>query len=204
MDEKNLNKQVEGCNAGSPIPPADSNAIKQPELKKKKNPILKIVAGIAIAIVVFAIVLIGSSAFLVHSAFHTASTTAKTISEATSNSSKGTQEAKPEDTAQTANTAASKKDTTSSEKSSGLRPEFKAAMDKYEKWFDDYIAVTEKYKKNPNDAQALQEYTKLTADEVRMLDELKNLDSSDWNAEEQAYYIELQGRISSKLVKASS
>lgn len=85
----------------------------------------------------------------------------------------------------------------------GLHPEFKAAMDSYEEFYDGYCEFMEKYKENPTNLEFLEEYTDMLskADDVN-----KKFDA--WNEEEMTdeeilYYIEVNNRVLEKLVEVA-
>lgn len=83
----------------------------------------------------------------------------------------------------------------------GLRPDFKAAMDSYEAFMGEYCDFMAAYSENPSDltligkyATYLEKYTKLTED-------FDKWNSEDMNAAELAYYTEVQARVSKKLLE---
>lgn len=83
---------------------------------------------------------------------------------------------------------------------SGIRPEFKAAMDSFEAFYDEYCDFMKKYAENPADLNMLLKY----ADMLTKLDDMqKKLDaweSEDMSNEELQYYIEVTARIEKKLI----
>lgn len=95
-------------------------------------------------------------------------------------------------------------ESTDSDNDSGvLSPEFKKTMDDYEAWFDHYCEVMKRYKENPSDLELLSEMTDLLTEETAMLEELENMDQSEMNAAELAYYIEVTARIEKKLLEVA-
>ena len=84
-----------------------------------------------------------------------------------------------------------------------LDPEFKKTMDDYEAWFDHYCEVIKKCEENPSDLELLMEMTDLLTEETAMLEEMENMDQSDMNAAELAYYIEVTARIEKKLLEVA-
>lgn len=86
----------------------------------------------------------------------------------------------------------------------GLDAEFKAAMDSYEAFIDEYVAFMEKYAASDGSdlsllsdyADYVQKYTEFAADFARWEEE-------ELNPEETAYYLEVQGRVSEKLLTAA-
>lgn len=82
-----------------------------------------------------------------------------------------------------------------------LSPEFKKTMDDYEAWFDHYCEMMQKYEENPSDLELLSEMTDLLSEETAMLEEVENMDESEMNAAELAYYLEVTARIEQKLLE---
>lgn len=82
----------------------------------------------------------------------------------------------------------------------GLRPAFKAAMDSYEAFYDEYVEFLKQYKKNPTDLGLLGKY-------AQMLEKLEDMDKKfeawkddDLNDEELKYWLQVQTRIQQKLI----
>lgn len=117
----------------------------------------------------------------------------------------GTVETNETDSDETELTDVSESSEESSEDDTGvLSPEFKRTMDDYEAWFDHYCEVMKKYEENPSDLELLMEMSDLLSEESAMLEQMENMDESDMNAAELAYYIEVTARIEKKLLEASS
>ena len=93
--------------------------------------------------------------------------------------------------------------TESNDDSGVLSPEFKKTMDDYEAWFDHYCEVMKKYEENPSDLELLSEMTDLLTEETAMLEEMENMDQSEMNAAELAYYLEVTARIEKKLLEVA-
>jgi len=87
--------------------------------------------------------------------------------------------------------------------SGGIRADFKSAMDSYEKFFDEYVAIMKKYANNPSDMSILSDYTKYMGKYTKMMDDFEKWESEDMNAAETAYYLEVQGRITKKLLEVA-
>ena len=80
----------------------------------------------------------------------------------------------------------------------GMRPEFKEAMDSYEKFFDKYVAFMKKYKDSDDTSAMMDDYLDYMdqyADTMEKLDEIKE----DMNDAEAKYFAEVMGRINEKL-----
>ena len=84
-----------------------------------------------------------------------------------------------------------------------LSPEFKKTMDDYEAWFDHYCEVMKKYKEDSSNLELLSEMTDLLTEETKMLEELENMDQSEMNNAELAYYIDVTARIEKKLLEVA-
>lgn len=85
----------------------------------------------------------------------------------------------------------------------GIRADFKSAMDSYEKFFDEYVAIMKKYANNPSDMSILSDYTKYMGKYAKMMADFEKWESEDMNAAETAYYLEVQGRITKKLLEVA-
>ena len=100
--------------------------------------------------------------------------------------------------------AAGEEEESSEEADSGLlSPEFKKTMDDYEAWFDHYCEVMKKYEENPSDLELLSEMTDLLSEETEMLEQMENMDESEMNNAELAYYLEVTARIEKKLLEVA-
>ncbi len=98
----------------------------------------------------------------------------------------------------------SSNDSTSSTSSSEVSADFKAVMDKYEAFFNEYVEFMKKYNANPTDAELLSSYSDYTQKYFDYMDELKNYGSdSDLSSADLAYYAEVNARISQKLLEIS-
>lgn len=82
----------------------------------------------------------------------------------------------------------------------GLRPEFKEAMDAYEDFYNEYFEILEKYSKNPTDVSILTKYLSMLSKMNDVDKAFQAWDSSDLNAEELKYYLDLTARISKRLL----
>ena len=93
----------------------------------------------------------------------------------------------------------------SSDTDSGLlSPEFKKTMDDYEAWFDHYCEVMKKYQEDSSNIELLSEMTDLLSEETEMLEQMENMDQSQMNSAELAYYIEVTARIEKKLLEVAN
>jgi len=84
-----------------------------------------------------------------------------------------------------------------------LRSEFKAAMDSYETFMNDYVAFMKRYKDNPGDLEILADYADYLKDYNAFVKDFNEWEGKDLNTAELAYYLEVQTRVSKKLLDAS-
>lgn len=82
----------------------------------------------------------------------------------------------------------------------GMRKDFKDAMDSYEEFIDEYVAFMKKYSDNPSDVGLLADYTKYMSKYADMVEKFDKWESEDLNDAELAYYIDVQARVSKKLL----
>ena len=76
-------------------------------------------------------------------------------------------------------------------------------MDDYEAWFDHYCDVMKRYKEDSTNLELLSEMTDLLTEETTMLEQMENMDQSEMNSAELAYYIEVTARIEKKLLEVA-
>ena len=84
--------------------------------------------------------------------------------------------------------------------SSGIRPEFKEAMDTYEAFYDEYCELMKKYKENPTDLTILTKYLEMMSKIEEVDKAFEAWDSSDMSSEELKYYLDVSARIQKKLI----
>lgn len=85
----------------------------------------------------------------------------------------------------------------------GMRKDFKDAMDSYEAFMDEYVAFMKKYSDNPSDVSLLVDYTKYMSKYADMVEKFDKWESEDLNDAELAYYIDVQARVSKKLLEVA-
>ena len=85
-----------------------------------------------------------------------------------------------------------------------IDPDFKAAMDSYEKFFDEYVAIMKKYKANPTDISILSDYAKYMGQYADMMQKFEKWENEDLNTAEAAYYVDVQARITQKLLEVAN
>ena len=84
-----------------------------------------------------------------------------------------------------------------------IRADFKAAMDSYEKFFDEYVAIMKKYKENPTDMSILTDYATYMGQYADMMQKFEAWENEDLSKAELAYYIDVQARITKKLLEVA-
>ena len=87
--------------------------------------------------------------------------------------------------------------------SSGVDPDFKALMDSYEEFFDDYIAFMKKYSESDDTSALLSDYADYMQKYSEVMSKLDAVDEDELNAAELAYYTKTMSRITQKLSEAS-
>lgn len=98
-------------------------------------------------------------------------------------------------------TTTEKKTTTTTAAKSDLDPDFKAAMDSYEKFMDDYISFMKKYQANPTSLSLIAQYATMMKDYSKMTSEFAKWEDEDLNDAEMDYYIEVMNRVNKKLLE---
>lgn len=97
--------------------------------------------------------------------------------------------------------ANSSDESSTADNDSALDPEFKSAMDSYEQFMDEYVDFMKKYKNNPSDISLIIDYAKFVSDYSKFVSEFEKWENEDLNTEELQYYIDVQARVSKKLLE---
>ena len=87
--------------------------------------------------------------------------------------------------------------------SDGVRPEFKEAMDSYEKFFDEYIDFMDKYSKSDNPTGMFLDYVSYMTQFTETMEKMDAIGEEKLSAEELLYYTEVCSRINQKLLQVS-
>lgn len=105
----------------------------------------------------------------------------------------------------TKETTTKKEKETTAQLVDGMRPEFKEAMDSYESFMTDYVDFMIKYKNNTNVISYMADYAQYTKKYSEFVKDFEKWDSidGDMNSAETAYYIDVQARVSKKLLELS-
>ncbi len=94
-------------------------------------------------------------------------------------------------------------ESTSASSGDEIDPDFKAAMDSYEAFFDEYVAIMKKYKENPTDLSILSDYATYMGQYADMMQKFEKWQNEDLSTTETAYYIDVQARITKKLLEVA-
>ena len=84
-----------------------------------------------------------------------------------------------------------------------MRKDFKEAMDSYEAFMNEYVAFMKKYNANPNDPTLMVDYARYMSKYADACEKFNKWESADMNDAETAYYIDVQARVSKKLLEAA-
>ncbi len=82
-----------------------------------------------------------------------------------------------------------------------IRSEFKAAMDSYEAFYNEYFQILKQYKENPANISILSKYMELMGKLSDMDAKFKAWKNNSLNDAELKYYLEVNSRISKKLLE---
>lgn len=118
----------------------------------------------------------------------------------------------PDESDNSAATEASSNSQTSSNESSvksdmdsaDIDPDFKAAMDSYEEFIDEYVEFMKKYKESDGkDVSLLSDYADYMRKYTEFAEDFEKWENEELTTAETAYYIEVQARVSQKLLEVS-
>ncbi len=131
-----------------------------------------------------------------------ATTSAETTPTETAPEATTPTETTPEATTPAETTTPSNNNSSSSTSNNGgIRQDFKKAMDSYEAYIDEYIEFMEKYKANSTDLSLIGQYATVMKKYAEQVDAFEKWESEDLNTAEMSYYIEVQTRVSKKLLE---
>lgn len=83
---------------------------------------------------------------------------------------------------------------------SGIRPEFKEAMDSYEAFYDEYCELMAEYADNPTDIVLLGKYAAMMEKAQDMEEKFAAWEEDEMSSEELKYYLDVNNRIQKKLI----
>ena len=84
-----------------------------------------------------------------------------------------------------------------------LSKDFKDAMDSYEKFMNEYVSFMKKYKENPSDMSLLSDYATYMSKYSDFVKDFEKWENEEMNAAETTYYIDVQARVSKKLLEVA-
>ena len=86
----------------------------------------------------------------------------------------------------------------------GMRPEFKQAMDSYETFMTDYVDFMNKFSEDSTDISLLADYADYMKKYAEFVEDFEKWDDdTEMNDAEMAYYIDVQARVSKKLLEVN-
>ncbi len=87
---------------------------------------------------------------------------------------------------------------------SGIRKEFKEAMDSYVEFIDEYVEFMKRFEESDgSDLKLISDYAKFTKKCSEMDEKFAEWEDDDLSTEEMAYYIDVQAKVSKKLLEIS-
>ncbi|MCI9489526.1 DUF6591 domain-containing protein [Lachnospiraceae bacterium 48-42] len=87
----------------------------------------------------------------------------------------------------------------------GMRPEFKKAMDSYEEFMTEYCEFMKKYgESDGTDLGLVADYADYMSKYAEWVKDFEGWDDGEMNTEEAAYYLDIQNRISKKLIEVAN
>ena len=87
------------------------------------------------------------------------------------------------------------------ESSGNIRKEFQEAMDSYELFFDEYCTFMKNFKNDPSNTTLLTQYSTIMTQYTETMSKMSAWKNEDLNDEELQYYIEVNDRITQKLLE---
>ena len=132
----------------------------------------------------------------------TITSTEETNTTSTSNST-SVSTTEPTITTNSSNSSSTNSNIDSSTNSTGISQEFKDAMDSYEAYMDEYVEFMKKYNANPTDPTLISQYSTMLQKYSEQVSAFDKWNSADMTTEETSYYIEVQARVSQKLLEVT-
>lgn len=85
-----------------------------------------------------------------------------------------------------------------------LGKDFKTAMDSYENFMNEYVDFMKKYNENPSDLSLLSDYADYMSDYTDFVEDFEKWEDEDLNDAELAYYLDVQTRVTKKLLEITN
>lgn len=86
---------------------------------------------------------------------------------------------------------------------SGIRPHIKEAIDSYEVFMNEYIELIEEYKNDTSNLEIVTKYYDMMNKSIEVSENFKKIEDEDLNIEELQYYLEVQNRITQRMLEVS-
>ncbi|MDM8300214.1 DUF6591 domain-containing protein [Collinsella tanakaei] len=86
---------------------------------------------------------------------------------------------------------------------SGVSNDFKASMDEYEAYFDEYVEFMKAYNEDPTSLELIAKYGDMMKQYSETMEAMDAIDEDSLSPEDQAYFIEVQTRINQKLLEVA-
>ena len=86
----------------------------------------------------------------------------------------------------------------------GMRKSFVESMDSYEAFFDEYVEFMTLYTNSPSSSEMLLQYLDFMQKYAEYMDKFEKVGYEDLNEKEMSYYLEVQSRITQKLLSVTS
>ena len=93
--------------------------------------------------------------------------------------------------------------TTTTKADDGISSDFKKAMDSYESFKNEYVDFMKRYQENPADLSLLSDYADYISKYADFCEDFAEWENEDLNTEEMAYYVDVQARVSKKLLEVA-
>lgn len=87
--------------------------------------------------------------------------------------------------------------------SAGIRPEVKDFLDSYETFMNNYCDFMEKYENSDDVVSMMNDYTEYMKQYADFTQKMDDMGDSDLNTEELKYYLDVQNRVSQRLLTVS-
>lgn len=90
-----------------------------------------------------------------------------------------------------------------SSNNSGITPELKAFLDRYETFMDKYIAFMQKYQNSSNSSAMLTDYLSMMQEYAEFTEAINKYDTNEMSTADSMYYLEVTTRVAKKLINVA-
>lgn len=108
------------------------------------------------------------------------------------------------DTTENTDSLTTDQSTDESTDSTGIRPEVKEFLDSYESFMNEYADFMEKYNNSNDVASMMKDYTTYMTKYADFTQKYKDLGDDDLNDEELKYYVDVQSRVTKRLIDVAN